>query len=185
MNDTDPKDDVPYPNKGIPLTPAIAQYLIKRLFAGKLVERQILVEEVERVHLARGGQKALAATVFKNALGEMKEKGFAENASPGYWRILSAPKDEDFHSTTEPVGSTPAFTSPLRESDANPELKAEYEFGNGAGALYVYYLPTYRLRAQEQGENHGLAKLDVLMAIRLHAFCHKPQLRCLNAHTLQ
>src|SRR5207249_6721104 len=73
-------DDGTYPYNGVPLTPAIAQFLIRKLFAGKLVERQILVEEVLRAHLAVGGLKPSAqktTDTIKKALGDMKESGVA------------------------------------------------------------------------------------------------------------
>src|ERR1700734_21920 len=92
MSDSDPKpNDASYQYEGIPLTATIAQVLIKKLFAGKLVERQILADEVIRVHLAGGGLKSSAqnvmSSVFRNALSDMKESGAAENTSVGYWRI--------------------------------------------------------------------------------------------------
>lgn len=49
--------DAPYEFQGVPLTPAIAQALIRQLFKGRLVERQILVDEVLREHVNRGGMR--------------------------------------------------------------------------------------------------------------------------------
>src|SRR5258706_10120611 len=85
--------DAPYEFQGVPLTPAIAQALIRQLFKGRLVERQILVDEVLREHVNRGGTRASAqdvTTVVKGALGALREAGDAVNPSYGYWRIQGA-----------------------------------------------------------------------------------------------
>ena len=50
---TNAKTDYPY--RGVPLAPQIIVQLTKELFAGKLVQRQTLVDEVPKVHLKRGG----------------------------------------------------------------------------------------------------------------------------------
>lgn len=79
MSDFEPKpNDTNYQYKGIPLTATIAQDLISKLFAGKLVERQILVDEVMRFHLAGGGLKASAQNpkiTFDKAFFEMNRRG--------------------------------------------------------------------------------------------------------------
>jgi hypothetical protein len=163
MSDFEPKpDDGNYQYEGIPLTAAIAQVLIRKLFAGKLVERQILVDEVMRVHLAGGGLKSSAqdvnSSVFKKALGDMKESGAAENTSVGYWRIHQSLLAED-NGSTLPAESflTPETSAP--ELSVSLEPVADVEVGTGTGAIYVYYLPTYRLRAQEQGEKAWPCKI--------------------------
>lgn len=162
MSDFEAKaNDANYPYKGIPLTGASAQFLIRKLFAGKLVERQILADEVMRVHLASGGLKASAQNVsalFKNALYDMKESGAAENTAVGYWRIHQ-PQLAGSIGQTEPVESfsTSEISSP--ELSTSPEPAADVEVGTGPGAIYVYYLPTYRLRAEEQGEKAWPCKI--------------------------
>ena len=87
MSDFEPKtDNANYGYKGIPLTPAIVQNLISKLFGGKLVERKILVDEVVRFHLAGGGLKASAENpknTFDKAFKELSDKGTVENISPG------------------------------------------------------------------------------------------------------
>lgn len=73
-----------YSYKGVPLTPGIAQVLIRKLFTEKLLERQVIVDEVLRAHLAGGGLKASAqdlSATFKRALAAMRENGSAENSS--------------------------------------------------------------------------------------------------------
>lgn len=165
MSDSELKpDDANYQYKGIPLTAAIAQDLINKLFAGKLVERQILAEEVMRVHLAGGGLKSSAQNimdgVFRRALGYMKENGAAENTSLGYWRIHQSQPDGDGNSTASVEPFAPTESLPLAsELAVSLEPVADVEVGTGPGAIYVYYLPTYRLRAQEQGEKAWPCKI--------------------------
>ena len=149
-------DDVPYQYKGVPLTPAIAQSIIRKLFSGKLVERQVIVEEVQRYHLAQGGMKSSAQSVgiVNQALSSMKEAGQAENRSKGYWRIQpSSPTISDL------AVAEPELTPEQPESIQGREPAAEIDIGVGAGAVYVYYLPTYRLRAEERGERSWPCKI--------------------------
>ncbi len=160
MSDFEKPKSEKYKYDGIPLTPAIAQFLIKQLFATKLVERQIIVEEVTRVHLAGGGLKASAQTtnVFKKALTDMKENGTAENTSVGYWRLMPSQLTEEIDTTILAPNITSIETS-APEIEVNLETVADVELGAGSGAVYVYYLPTYRLRAQEQGEKAWPCKI--------------------------
>ncbi len=160
-NDLITDDDGTYPYNGVPLTPAIAQFLIRKLFAGKLVERQILVEEVLRAHLAVGGLKPSAqkpTDTIKKALGDMKERGVAENASLGYWRIHQSHRAEDGNATPAEPSLASIDVSKV-ESTASLEPAADVELGSGPGAIYVYYLPAYRLRAQDQGEKSWPCKI--------------------------
>lgn len=163
MSDFEAKpDDANYPYEGIPLTGASAQFLIRKLFAGKLVERQILVDEVMRVHLASGGLKPSAqnvSAVFKNALYDMKESGAAENTSVGYWRIHQSQLAGDIGQTEPLESSSTSEMISAPELSVSPEPAADVEVGTGPGAIYVYYLPTYRLRAQEQGEKAWPCKI--------------------------
>lgn len=162
MSDFEPKPADPnYPYKGVPLTPTIVQFLVKQLFAGKLVERQLVVDEVMRFHLAGGGLKASAQDVtgtFNKAFLEMNRKGDAENPSIGYWRIRQSQLAGSIAPTASAESSSTSETSAL-ESSVSPEPVADVEVGRGSGAIYVYYLPTYRLRAQEQGEKAWPCKI--------------------------
>lgn len=163
MSDLEPKpDNANYQYEGIPLTAAIAQVLIRKLFAGQLVERQILADEVMRFHLAGGGLKASAQnvmdTVFSKALSYMKESGEAENTSVGYWRIHQSPPSGD-NGLTVPAESFPISETSAPGLSVSLEPVADVDVGTGPGAIYVYYLPTYRLRAQEQGEKAWPCKI--------------------------
>jgi hypothetical protein len=162
MSDFEPKpNDTNYQYKGIPLTATIAQDLISKLFAGKLVERQILVDEVMRFHLAGGGLKASAQNpkiTFDKAFLEMNRRGAAENPSLGYWRIHQSQLAGDI-GPAPPIESFSASATSAPESGVSLEPAADVEVGTGPSAIYVYYLQTYRLRAQQQGEKAWPCKI--------------------------
>lgn len=146
-----------YRFQGQPLTPAAIEALILELFTGKLVERRVIVTEVLRVHLARGGTRPRAADLprsVKKALATMHESGLADNPSYGHWRIR-APKvgssGDGQIASPEPV-ITFAAEEPKAETPLAPEAVADLVVGEGPSAVYLYYLPTYRVRAQERGE---------------------------------
>jgi hypothetical protein len=154
-------DPLAYPYRGVPLKPMIVQFLIRKLFSGKLVERQVLIDEVLSAHLAAGGLKASAESptdTFKKALANMKEKGEAENTVPGYWRIHPAP-ESDSHILAIPEDSLMESDKESSATKPGTEMTADVELGSGPGAIYVYYLPTYRLRAEERNEKSWPCKI--------------------------
>ena len=152
-------DDQEYLYKQVPITPAIIESLTGELFSGQLVERQTIVEEVTRVHLARGGKRGDAQSAtgsVKKALNNMLQRGLAENPSRGHWRILTIgqhtgiPVPQDL---AVPLPVTTAEESPQSEDSVGIPPVAELSLGTGSGAIYVYYLPTYRRHAQQLGES--------------------------------
>ena len=74
------------------LTPSVAQELIVKLFAGKTVRKQQIVETVDEAHTGRGGQPPTAGTdrPVTHALARMKQSGLAENSERGIWVIKPA-----------------------------------------------------------------------------------------------
>jgi len=126
------------------------------LYQGELVERRVIVDGILREHLARGGTKPrsedLPRTV-KKALANMKEKGLAENPSFGWWRIAASDRDVESPIELSPQSSPPQYDEPpSSESVDVTNAIADVVLGTGPGALYVYYLPTYRLQAESRGE---------------------------------
>jgi len=114
-----------------------------------------------RFHLAGGGLKASAqnaTATFNKAFLEMNRRGAAENPSVGYWRIHQSQPDGDNGSTVS-AESFPTSETSASELSVSFEPIADVEVGTGPGAIYVYYLPTYRLRAQEQGEKAWPCKI--------------------------
>jgi restriction endonuclease Mrr len=88
-----PKIDVEtsYPYRGVPLAPRIVAELTKELFAGKLVTRQNIVDQVSRAHLKRGGLPSKRGNIrssIDEALRMLQKEGAVENPSRGYWKIL-------------------------------------------------------------------------------------------------
>jgi Meiotically up-regulated gene 113 len=158
-----PKDssDTNYIYRGQPIKPQIIIHLTKELFAGKLVERQTIIDEVLSAHLKRGGLRSSAPNFplsVTKALTRMKEAGEAENPSYGFWKIL--PKDTEV--TSEDAEASDSTILPNAESKAAspPEDSgAEVTLGTGPGSVYVYYLPTYRMRAEERSEHTWQCKI--------------------------
>jgi hypothetical protein len=145
-----------YAFKQLPLTPAIIESLTAELFGGQLAERQTIVEEVTRIHLSRGGKpgdvQSTTASV-KKALNNMLQRGLAENPSRGHWRIRAS----ELQATvpTAQIGDTDVTVvdeSAASDFRLTASLSAEQTLGSGTGAIYVYYLPTYRRHAHERGE---------------------------------
>jgi hypothetical protein len=128
------------------------------VFAGQLAERQAIIEAVRDLHARRGGSPPKVSdfsNTVKKALANMQKAGEAENPSPGYWKIL--PKDTEVtrqDSTGEVAGEGAEVVKETQE-----ESVAECTFGTGNGSVYLYYLPTYRSRAQERGEDRWQCKI--------------------------
>jgi hypothetical protein len=77
---------------GVPLTSAVAEFVIVSLLGGKQLKRSQVVNFVERYHAEHGGlpcQAADIARTVKKALDTIKAKGGAQNPSVGWWRISS------------------------------------------------------------------------------------------------
>lgn len=77
-----------YRYSGRPLTPRIAQELIRELFAGQTAQRQDIVRAVDEAHLERGGlPKRSIAHPVGSALSALKRSGRAESPSRGVWLV--------------------------------------------------------------------------------------------------
>ena len=73
---------------GVPIKPQIIAYLTKELFGGKLVERQVIIEQVLATRLKRGGLPSKASSfplAVTKALTSMQKTGEAER---GVIRLL-------------------------------------------------------------------------------------------------
>jgi hypothetical protein len=158
---TEEGNDHQYKFRDQPPTPAVVQALIVELFQGKLTERKVISDEVLRVHLSRGGAKPRAQfeSSFRKALLTMKDAGLAENPSQGYWRINSIDGQPAY--TQAPAAQTAAERESTEgiQITAPAEAVADIVLGEGSGAIYLYYLPAYRLRAEERGEESWPCKI--------------------------
>ncbi len=162
--------DADYIYRGQTIKPQIIADLVKQLFAGKLVERQTIIDEVLNTHLKGGGLRAEGANFplsVTKALTKLKKLGEAENPSYSYWKILPA----DTEATPEHADLNGSATLSDIESAAahipNDPL-AEVTIGTGPGCVYVYYLPTYKMRAQERGERSWPCKIGETEGNALH-----------------
>jgi hypothetical protein len=158
--------DTDYRFKDAPLTPAVVEFLALELFPGKLVERHVLEEEVVRAHVSRGGKQPPPEAVgrsSKKGLSSLKGKGLVENPVLGHWRFPSASQPSatppsatlDSTETESPIGSKE--TSIVQED--LPEAIADRVLGIGPAAVYLYYLPVYRLRAEEHSQKFWPCKI--------------------------
>jgi hypothetical protein len=137
-----------YKYADLPLSPAIAEELILEKFSGQVTARQTIVEEINRLHIARGGKPAEAVdlgSLVKKALKKLLDSGSAENPSQGYWRIgPEASETEDDASDSQGVSAQVVF-EPLPAADVVLGAQADEK-----GAVYLYYLPAYRLQSEAE-----------------------------------
>ncbi|MCP5127503.1 MAG: GIY-YIG nuclease family protein [Gammaproteobacteria bacterium] len=153
LTDTNSGNDLVNSHIELPLTPAIIKKLIFELFAGHLVQRQKIINEVTRIHLSRGGTLGRTKSItnsFKKALNNMLREGHAENPTLGHWRILEQNYQQ---SKSLLLATTISSVSQVTEGISQPRIAAEKTFGDGSGAIYLYYLPTYRDHAQQHGKS--------------------------------
>jgi len=160
--------DDDYRYKGIPLTPAIAEYIITSYLQGKQLRRSQIIDTIERTHTKNGGLPAEAADLsrtVKKALQNMKNKGLAVNPSTGWWSIGQSDSAEDLSSrvSADLVGQQDA------DQDTQ-EYRIESVHGVGDEAVYVYYYPAYKEAALTAGKDRWLCKIgrtDCLPRIRV------------------
>jgi len=160
--------DVDYRYKGIPITPAIAEYVITSYLGGKQLRRSQIIDSVERIHIENGGLPAEAADfsrTVKKALQNLKNRGLAENPSSGWWSIEQSDNAEDLSSRVPPD------IAAKEDADKDTsEYRIESFAGVGEEAVYVYYYPAYKEAALAAGKDHWLCKFgrtDRLPGIRI------------------
>jgi len=149
----------------MPLTPAAIEDLLLGVFAGRIASRSALVDEVRRVHLARGGSDSQVniTSQVKKVLSTLKDKGMVESPSVGYWRVIGAASTmvEQGPASTAPVFAIPIETENNEEEakHTSTEVIADKVIGTGSSAVYVYYLPAYRHRAEQNHEQAWPCKI--------------------------
>lgn len=133
-----------YKYVGVPLTPSIAQKLIKEQFSGQTVKKQKIVETVVPIHEERGGLPSKAKSVKQtilSALQVLQAKGLAACISGWRWQI-------------NPSSDHPEIEQPdIPDEEEIIEPDAPSEIGSGDGKVYLYYLPAYRRLAESEGES--------------------------------
>jgi hypothetical protein len=147
-----------YLYSGVPITPHIVRQLIKELFAGNLVQRQVIIDQVLDTHIKRRGLPPKGgggcSGAVKKALQTMQEAGEAENPSLGYWKIL--PTDTEV--AAETTENADLQETEVKDSPPDDSI-AEVVLGTGTGSVYLFYLPTYRTRAEEHKESSWACKI--------------------------
>lgn len=127
-----------YPYRGVPLSPsACLQVVTTWVLGAEPMSRQSILDRLEEVHKNHGGtfkdgRHLIAA--LKKALTQGRTSGRLASPRSGYYR-LAAP---------------PAQPAPIDELGA-PGRGFDAAIGAGTGAVYVYYLPTYRQFAHAAG----------------------------------
>lgn len=122
-----------YKHVGQHLKMSIARELILEFFSGQSdVRKQDIIDKVEKEHIGRGGRRHTKRThPVTDALGELKEKGQANNPNHGFWDIKRQP------------GYKPAPVT-KRNYPAPDEIRK--------GCVYFYYFPKYKETANLKGE---------------------------------
>ncbi len=156
-----------YKFKGIPVSAAIAEYIIESFLRDKQLERSQIITSVERIHNENGGlpTQANLTNIVKKALSNLKEKGLAANPRSGWWSIGQSKDAEDLSSQVPP--DLVANEDVDKETQ---EYKIDSIVGVGEEAVYVYYYPTYKKEALAAENDRWLCKIgrtDRLPRIRI------------------
>jgi hypothetical protein len=157
-SDIKPSSDTDYPYRGVPLAPTIIVQLTKELFAGKLVTRSDIADRLPKEHLKRGGlppKRSNVRSSIDEALRILQKTGLVENVSRGYWKVL--PTNTEV--TTEVPQTPDNLVQQAPVTGQSAETVADVVIGEGPASVYLYYLPTYRTRAQERGEKRWPCKI--------------------------
>ena len=143
-----------YKYLGVPLTSAVADFVIVSQLGGKQLKRSQIVNFVERYHADHGGlpcQAADIARTVKKALDTIKAKGGAQNPSVGWWRISPS---IDGEGETQGESNEDALCEDI--TDVTEQLTPLSEHGDGDECIYLYYYPAYKAAALASGSTKWL-----------------------------
>jgi hypothetical protein len=87
----------------------------------------------------------------------MQKAGEVQIPSVGYWKIL--PANTEVNAAETPISEISIQPEERASDTIFDETLADVVIGQGAGCVYLYYLPTYRDRAEERGENRWPCKI--------------------------
>jgi hypothetical protein len=133
------QDKFDYKFKELPLTSAVAEYIIVSQLAARQLKRAKIVDYVEKFHGTNGGfpcQAADLSRTVKKALDNIKSSGGAENPSTGYWRITGE-NGKLLQNQFSEDGATMVETGET-EAQVLPPLML---LGEGDESVYLYYYP--------------------------------------------
>lgn len=148
-----------YKYKEIPFQPSILSELALKLFNGRIAESKTIYDDTLSYHIANGGikpnAKASRDITFKG-LRTLRNKGLAENPSAGFWKIGEITELGNIDEFAEESFESNVITD---DSIIEREKLADIEIGTGSSAVYVYYLPLYRLTAEQRNESFWQCKI--------------------------
>jgi Meiotically up-regulated gene 113 len=148
--------------KDVPLTSGVVESLVQELFFGEVVERHRIVNEVRREHSARGGRLGSTQSCIEHvklALNSMCNKGLAQNPSRGYWRIGADSESDEGCLEALDSNEDKDIGTVLDRSRAFSNESIVEDLGSGSGAIYLYYLPTYKELALLRNERFWACKI--------------------------
>ncbi|WP_395402263.1 GIY-YIG nuclease family protein [Arthrobacter sp. UC242_113] len=143
----------PYKYQGLPLTPNVIAELAREVLKTPMFRRSELINAVEQHHAENGGAAALSLTsATKKALRNLVDGGLLEpTGAYGYWRWVTPPDQTVREDRSSLVDDE---TDELDLTDSIVE-------GAGAGSVYVYYFPGYRLLADLRRDDRWPIKVGM------------------------
>ena len=135
------------------LTPKVAQELIQVLFSGQSVQRQQIIEKVDKAHRERGGYPPTVTShhPVDRALSKMKRLGLANNISRGIWSIFPVEPSESENSTESKECSEIKTLNKFVEW-VHRLPQGEYVYRGVSNKNYSIEASTYRRLKNENGE---------------------------------
>lgn len=134
----------------LPLRPGAIERLILEFFAGQTVKRDVIVKQVRKAYIERGGktieakpEKVLASV--KKVLREMLDKKLVERPERGIYRFVSGDAPAQFDSTdVKEVDNSKTLDLVDKEIQAPKVEPRIMGPARCKQCLYVYYLPTFK-----------------------------------------
>lgn len=177
-----------YPFQGFTMTPSAAALLIKQRFAGKVVHRREIVDDVSKTHLQLGGVDGGANRVatVKKALQNLAGLGEAKNlAMKGYWTIGASNDKMIPSASSEQDKKTKADCTLSATSDSHIEQSSYHVIGQGEECVYLYWYPSFEELARVKNEKQWKCKLgrstrDAMSRINEQCGTSSPEAPCIG-----
>jgi hypothetical protein len=138
---------------GIPFSSGLAGEIIEAELAGRTLKRDEIVRFVASYHIENGGVSGIQTNsqVVKKALNMLLKRGSVRNPSTGFWVVGQTQIEDDAPdqlNTVDPIEQKTAIAFSALET-----------IGEGESAVYVYYLPIYKLDAEQSGRSKWPCKI--------------------------
>lgn len=143
-----------YKYHGLPLTPNVIADLARELLKTPMFRRSELIGAVEQYHSENGGAVAHSLTsAAKKALRNLVDAGLLEpTGAYGYWRWIMPPE------VNVEENGTSSIEDEAEDLDLTDDTIIE---GTGAGSVYVYYFPSYKLLAKFRRDEQWPVKVGM------------------------